>query len=197
MDSSLYQWINDLQGRSSWAHGPMTFYADWGIVLFAGLLLVAFLVARSCGDLEGVAGSVWAGGAAVVALGIAQVVNAIVDRPRPYVALADVHVLISRTTDSTFPSDHSTAVGAVAVGLWFVNRRIGVVAVVGALLMGFTRVYVGAHYPLDVVAGLALGGAVAAAGHRWLVPWLERLARHITGTRVRWLVTAQVTPAAA
>jgi undecaprenyl-diphosphatase len=193
MDSSLYQWINDLQGRTGWAHGPMAFYADWGIVLFAGLLLAAFVVARSRGDLLGVAGAVWAGGAAVVALGIAQVVNAIVDRPRPYVTLADVHVLISRTTDSTFPSDHSTAVGAVAVGLWFVNRRIGMVAVVAALFMAFTRVYVGVHYPLDVLAGLALGGGVAAAGHRWVVPHLHRLAERIATTRTGWLVTAPAT----
>lgn len=52
--------------------------------------------------------------------------------------------------------------GAVAVGLLFVNRRLGVLATVLALLMAMTRVYVGAHFPADVLAGLVLGGLVAA-----------------------------------
>jgi undecaprenyl-diphosphatase len=50
--------------------------------------------------------------------------------------------------------------GAVAAGLFFVNRSLGWVATVTALLMAFARVYVGAHWPLDVVAGLVFGAAV-------------------------------------
>lgn len=78
------------------------------------------------------------------ALGIGQLIGSAVDRLRPYEAMTNVHVLVDKTTYFSFPSDHATAVGAVAVGLLFANRRWGIVATVLALLMAFTRVYVGA-----------------------------------------------------
>jgi membrane-associated phospholipid phosphatase len=190
MDASLFEWINGLTERTTWANGAAAFYADNGIVLFAVLLLVGYLMARQRDDMRGVAGAVWAGAAALVALGIGQLIGNLVDRARPYETLANVHVLIDRTTDFSFPSDHATTVGAVAVGLLFVDRRLGVVAAVAAVLMAFTRVYVGAHYPLDVLAGLALGGGVAAVGAVWLVPLLQRLLTRVAHTPVGVLVAS-------
>lgn len=189
VDDSLFRWFNDLAAGSTWANGVMARYASAGIVLFGALLLASYLWCRHRRDLAGVAGSVWAGAAALVALGIAQVIGALVDRPRPYATLAKVHVLIDRTTDVSFPSDHATTVGAVAIGLWFVDRRFGVIAGIGALLMAFARVYVGVHYPLDVVAGLALGGGVAVAGHVLVVPTLQRAAERLVAGRFAWLVS--------
>ena len=75
--------------------------------------------------------------------------------------MSDVHVLHDRTKDFSSPSDHATVAGTVAVGLLLANRRWGIPAVVAAVVMAFTRAYVGAHYPSDVLAGLALGGAVS------------------------------------
>jgi undecaprenyl-diphosphatase len=101
-----------------------------------------------------------------------------------------VHVLIARTTDFSFPSDHATAVGAVAGGLWVASRRWGIVAAVLAVLMAFTRVYVGTHYVSDVVAGLALGAVVAVAGHVVMVPLFARAAARLSSGRLRPLVVA-------
>lgn len=56
----------------------------------------------------------------------------------------------------------------------------------------FTRVYVGAHYPSDVVAGLALGAIVAGGGERLVTPLLTRMATWISGTRLRPLVTTSL-----
>ncbi len=188
MDGSLFRWINRLANRTGWAHGIFTAYAKYGIVLFAVLLLAAYLEARQHGDLLAVAGSVWAAGAALVALGIGQLVGGAIDRARPYDAMSGVHVLVARTTDFAFPSDHATVAGAVAAGLFLTNRRWGLAAVVLAVAMAFTRVYVGAHYPADVVGGLALGAAVAAAGRIVVVPVLTRLARRLSLTSLRPLV---------
>lgn len=168
----------------------MRFYAGYGIVAFAGLLLVAFLRSRHRNDLRAIAGSLWAGAAALIALGIGQLIGNAVDRARPYQTLTGVHVLIDRTTDFSFPSDHATTVGAVAVGLLLVERRLGLIATVAALAMAFTRVYVGAHYPLDVLAGLVLGGTVAFTGARLLVPLLERILERLTASRAGVIVRA-------
>ena len=85
------------------------------------------------------------------------------------------------TTDFSFPSDHAVMAGAVAAGLLLAHRRLGAVAVVAAVLMAFSRVYIAAHYPWDVVAGLLLGAAVALLG--WLL-----LAMPLTAL-TRWLRT--------
>lgn len=185
MDNSLFRWINRLANRTGWAHGFFTSYAKYGIVLFAMLLVAAYLDGRQHDDLRAVAGSVWAAGAALVALGIGQLIGGAIDRARPYEAITGVHLIVDKTTDFSFPSDHATAAGAVAVGLLLTNRRWGIVAAALAIVMAFTRVYVGAHYPGDVIAGLALGGVVAAAGTALVVPLLTRLAEHLSRTRFR------------
>ena len=190
MDGSLYRWINRLANRTGWAHVFFKAYANYGVVLFALLLLAAYLQGRQRGELGVVAGSVWAAGSALVALGIGQLIGSAVDRARPYATMPAVHVLVDKSTDFSFPSDHATVVGAVAAGLLLTNRRIGLIAAVLAVLMAFTRVYVGAHYPGDVIAGLALGAGVAAAGRPLIVPILTRIAEWLARTPARVLVSA-------
>ena len=102
--------------------------------------------------------------------------------------MTGVHLLVDKTTDFSFSSDQATVAGAVAVGLLMTSRRWGIVAAVLAIVMAFTRVYVGAHYPGDVLAGLALGGAVAAAGTVLVVPLLTRLAERLSQTGFRVLL---------
>ncbi|MEY2445583.1 MAG: hypothetical protein QOE00_2163 [Ilumatobacteraceae bacterium] len=195
MDRDLFLWFNRLADHTGWAHWFFSTYAKFGIVVFALLLVVAYLDGRRQRDVGVVAGSVWAAAAALVALGIGQLIGGAIGRARPYEVISGVHVLIARTTDFSFPSDHATAVGAVAAGLWMASRRWGVIAAVLAVLMAFTRVYVGTHYVSDVVAGLALGAVVAIGGHGVIVPLLARAAARMSNGRMRPLVAAVDIPA--
>jgi len=191
MDGSLYRWFNRLADRTSWAHGVMKFYASHGIVVFGALILVVYVFARWHDDHHGVAAAVWGGGAALVALLVGQVVGRPIDRARPYETMPRVHVLIDRTSDFSFPSDHALVAGAVTVALLFANRRWGIVAGVAAGLMALARVYVGAHYPGDVVAGLVFGAVVAIAGGLLLVPVLNRVVDRLVRTPLRPLLSAR------
>ncbi|MEA3077018.1 MAG: hypothetical protein QOF60_1926 [Actinomycetota bacterium] len=190
VDAAWFRAINRLQARTAWAHPAARWYAKDGIVLFGVLLVVAWLWRRRDGeaDVEGVAAVVGTGVAIFAALGLGQVIGHAVHRARPYAAMPYVHVLVARTHDFSFPSDHATAVGAVAVGLLLCAWPLGWVAAGLAALMAITRVYAGAHYPADVVAGLVLGGAVAAlvvaAARRALTPVL----RAALGTPLRLLI---------
>jgi membrane-associated phospholipid phosphatase len=67
----------------------------------------------------------------------------------------------------SFPSDHAVMAGTAATGLWLASRVLGAIAAAAAVLMAFSRVYIAAHYPWDVVAGLAFGALVALLG--WLL----------------------------
>jgi undecaprenyl-diphosphatase len=191
VDSSIFRWINDLAGRATWANGLVRFYAKAGIVVFAVLLLVAFLEARRRHDSRGVAISVWAGGAALAALMLAQLIGRAVDRARPYDVLDNVHLLAARSTDFSFPSDHATVAGAVAAGLLLLaDRRWGIIAATGAVLMALARIYIGVHYPSDVAAGLALGAGVALVGNYLAVPLLTGVVDRLAATPLRRLVTS-------
>ena len=198
VDRSIYRWFNRLADHTSWAHGFFRSYANYGVVLFGALLLVAFVDARRRDDLREVAASVWAGAAALVALEVGQIIGGAIDRARPYAVIPGAHVLVDRTSDFSFPSDHATMAGAVAMGLLLTNRRWGVPAVAAAVLMAVTRVYVGAHYVSDVLAGLALGAVVAWVGFRLLVPLLEKLTARLLSTKFGVVLAAhpQATSAA-
>ena len=188
MDQEVFQWINRLADRSTWAHCAFTTYAKTGIVVFAALLAVSYIDARHYGNHRQLAGTVWTGAAALVALGIGQLIGNAVDRIRPYETITGVHLLVSRTTDFSFPSDHATVAGAVAAGLFLANRKWGTIAIVAAVLMAFARVYVGAHYPGDVLGGLALGGAVAIGGSYMIVPIFARIIECFSHTPLRPLL---------
>jgi undecaprenyl-diphosphatase len=81
-------------------------------------------------------------------------------RPRPFLHFADARILVPAPHQYSFPSGHSTTAFAPAVAFFRKNQRIGWFALVAAILIAFSRVYVGVHYPLDIFGGFILGGAV-------------------------------------
>lgn len=95
---------------------------------------------------------------AALALGANQVVGQLVTRARPYSVLASVHAIGSRNGDSSFYSDHTTIAVGTAIGVFLVARRLGIVALVIAAMVGIGRIAVGAHYPSDVLAGAVAAG---------------------------------------
>jgi undecaprenyl-diphosphatase len=87
-----------------------------------------------------------------------QIIIHIWHRPRPFISHPDaVHVLVSRSTDPGFPSDHAAASIAIAVAVLLLHRRLGIVVLAVAALVCYSRVYVGLHYPGDVLAGALIG----------------------------------------
>jgi undecaprenyl-diphosphatase len=110
--------------------------------------------------------------AAAVALGLGQVLERTLDRPRPFVALGFTP-LVPHVADASFPSDHTMAgVALVSPLLWSASPRTGALLLIWALVVGVARVAVGLHYASDVFAsallGLVLGGLATFAVNRWL-----------------------------
>ena len=102
--------------------------------------------------------------AALTAMGLASLavfwLNALYFRPRPFETL-DVELLFYQPTDSSFPSNAAAAVFGIAAVVWGVNRGLGTALLIACGLYSVARVYVGVHYPLDVVAGALIGIVVA------------------------------------
>jgi membrane-associated phospholipid phosphatase len=182
--------VNHLSRVTPWLHTPARLYAELGVGAFAGLLLLSWWIARGDGDLRRVAVALWAPIGVLAALGVNQFLVAAFSEARPYTVLPDTLVLVSRSADYSFPSDHAVMAGAVAAGVWVAHRRLGVITAALAVLMAFTRVYVGAHFPLDVATGLLVGAGVALASYLLIRPLATRLVESLGQTRVRFLLTA-------
>lgn len=182
--------VNRLARHTAWAHEPARLYATYGVALFAGLLLLSWWLARRSGGLRPVAAALWAPIGALLALWVNQFLVAAVAEPRPYTVLPHALVLVHRSTDASFPSDHAVMAGAVAAGIALAHRKLALAAGALAVLMAFTRVYVGAHFPLDVAAGLLVGAVVALASFLVVWPLLRRVLTAMTRTPLRPLLTA-------
>lgn len=100
---------------------------------------------------------------ALLALGIgALITNAalknIVARTRPYEVISGLILLVEKQSDFSFPSGHACASFAASmVYCKMLPKKYGVPAVVLAALVAFSRLYVGVHYPSDVIAGILVG----------------------------------------
>ena len=88
------------------------------------------------------------------------VLKPLIDRTRPYYVL-DYTPLIPPVGDPSFPSGHTSASFAAATAIYFINKKWGIAAYILAAVMGFSRLYLGVHFPTDVLAGALVGTAAA------------------------------------
>jgi undecaprenyl-diphosphatase len=161
VDYSLFKDVNGLSGTQPF-DAIFKFAANDLMYVMLVIVALTFLVPWRSRRVERRRGAVSATVAAAIALVLVVPISSAVDRARPFVAHPGVaHRLIAHARDAGFPSDHATAAFAIATAMVLVEPLIGAVLLVLAVIVIFARVYVGVHYPGDVLAGAALGAIVA------------------------------------
>jgi membrane-associated phospholipid phosphatase len=101
--------------------------------------------------------------AAGIAWLLVHVAKSIADRPRPYEVVVGAVLRQEPAHGTSFPSSHTAVTLAVAIALVpFLARPLAAVGIGYAVLVGWSRVYLGVHYPVDVLAGAGIG--LAAGG---------------------------------
>ncbi|MFB7781744.1 phosphatase PAP2 family protein [Streptomyces vinaceus] len=163
VDGNAYIDITDLAHRTpGWLDDAIAAWSVYGLALFAVLMVAAWWRARRTGSPSAVT-ALAVPLITLLAFGADLLLKLVFREDRPCQSL---HVAVLEACpapgDWSFPSNHAAIGAAAAVALLFVSRRLGALAVVAALLMAASRVWVGAHYPHDVVAGLVVGALVAA-----------------------------------
>ncbi|MEM3190562.1 MAG: phosphatase PAP2 family protein [Candidatus Parvarchaeota archaeon] len=96
----------------------------------------------------------------IIIVGLA--IKAVYFRPRPFDSISSAITLLPRPTDSSFPSGHALIViGGATVALLMLKKRYSLPLLIEALVVTYSRVYVGLHYPTDILAGSFLGAGIA------------------------------------
>lgn len=181
-DGTGYLAVTDFAADTPWLQPVMLTYTRFGVAMFGVLALAAWWTSRSRSPrlmAAALAVPVCAAGAYLIGAAAKHSVQ----EARPCRSFAGAFRLEACPApgDYAFPSNHTMVAVAVAVALFGVDRRLGAAAAAATAVMSFSRVYVGVHYPGDVLFALWFGGSitlVAAPALAWLLtPLVTRLRR--------------------
>lgn len=168
MDYHLFQLINNLAGRWWFLDFLGIFFAKYLIFVMFFAAVSLFIVWKDEAQkkiYQNAAFKIFS----AVAFGyiLKIIVQFAYQRPRPFVVY-EVFKLIDKSADASFPSGHTVLVFALAFSIYFYNKKLGALFLVLAALVGFGRIFVGVHYPLDVLGGIFIGALSAFIVQKYL-----------------------------
>jgi len=175
MDEAVLRWITE-NLRTPMLNKIIVFYtklgnAGWLFILIALILLWKKATRR-------------AGASALTSMTLGLVatnliLKPLVARPRPWVVMENFSSLVDSADVHSFPSGHTCAAFAFAVSICAVlpGKIITATALIAAAVMGFSRLYVGAHFLSDVLVGAAVGAVCGFAGARIISAVKNRISR--------------------
>jgi undecaprenyl-diphosphatase len=186
-DETVFFWINGLAGHVAWIDDVIRVLScDLFLPVVTIIILIAvWFSGRNIADRPrnqyGVMCSLASMGIANLLVFISNSISP--DRLRPFEKFGvfpegQVHLIFYQPSDPSFPSNAAAASFAFAMGMWVYNRKLGYILLIPAIIISFGRVYMGVHYPLDILGGFIL--AIIATGIVAIVmklgkPILDRL----------------------
>jgi undecaprenyl-diphosphatase len=169
MDWRLEHAIYDVSLRHHWVGSLFHGIEQASIPVMVAITALLWFLSRPGRDRRWKLASACGFLSAAIGYVFAFVIHHIYDRPRPYEAHAIAHPW-SSSTDASFPSDHTTVSFAIAFAVLAFDTVAGVVFLVVAAIIGVGRLFIGAHYPGDVLMGVAVGAVAAVVAVRVLRP---------------------------
>lgn len=158
-DIRVYHAINGLAGHNHILDDIMIVFAKYAVEIYAIIFVVAWFTLPKK-DIKNRHALVVAGFSGILALLINVVISHVWFRPRPFTVLphGTYTELVPHSNDASFPSDHTSGSFGFAAASWGKNQKwISYSFTILAVIVMFARVYVGVHYPTDVLAGMIVG----------------------------------------
>jgi Membrane-associated phospholipid phosphatase len=150
MNMELFRLINNLANKNTVLDKIMIFFSKDVPYIFMAVIAIVFILGitkKNC-DYRKVVFNTFV--ITVINLILSFIIGGIYYVDRPFIH-NKVNLLLPHATDASLPSDHATGTMSIALGLTKYNKLLGRMLTVISIIVGFSRVYVGHHYPMDVI----------------------------------------------
>ncbi|WGZ42695.1 undecaprenyl-diphosphatase [Mammaliicoccus lentus] len=164
----LFRMFNDLGKEVMFLNPIMIFFAKY-MKYFLLFGIVMYWFTRKRENRIMIISSMFA---FVVAEVFGAIAGAIHSNNQPFAELSNVNQLIGHAIDNSFPSDHAIEFFSICITFLLFKKNLRYVWLAIAILVSISRVWVGVHYPADILVGTILG-IIGAALCYWIIPQLN------------------------
>jgi undecaprenyl-diphosphatase len=172
-DYRLFEFFNSWAGRSRIFDALVIFFGQYFVYVLVVVLILWWFV--NSNKLKSRQALIMALFSFIIArFGVTELIRAILPRQRPFLS-HHVIQLISKGAEPSFPSGHATALFAIAMAIYFYNKKLGYWLFAVAAVVSVARVIAGVHYPSDILAGAAVGIITAWLMERFLGVKISKL----------------------
>lgn len=170
IDLYIFNLINGLAGRWAWLDYFGMFCAE-----YLGYILLAVLAIFLCINFKKYWKMVFEAliAALITRFVLTDFIRWLWFRPRPFVALNFVPLINQSPKEASFPSGHASFFFALSTIVYFYNKKAGILFYIASLFIVLARVFVGVHWPSDILVGAVLGILMG-----WILNWLFRKYAH-------------------
>lgn len=166
IDLVLFSFINGFAGRWVWLDYFGIFCADYlGYILLFVLAILLLINYKKYWKMV-LEALIAAGFTRFV---LAEIIRQFWFRQRPFVLQNFVPLIVQSAEEASFPSGHATFFFALATIVYFYNKKLGIIFFIASFFIALARVFVGVHWPSDILAGALLGILMG-----YILNWLFR-----------------------
>ncbi|OBR92926.1 undecaprenyl-diphosphatase BcrC [Clostridium ragsdalei P11] len=155
MNMELFRLINNLANKNLILDKIMIFFSKYSPFIFVAVLSAVFILGIVKRNSKYRKGAVNALFITSLNLILNCIIGGIYYVDRPFVH-NKVNLLLPHTSNASFPSDHAAGTMSIALGFKNYNKSLSLILTFLSLIVGFSRVYVGNHYPMDVIAAYVI-----------------------------------------
>lgn len=176
LNIDAFRMINNLGKDYSFLNPVVVFIAEY-LLYFLFLAMILHWFTRNKKNRMMVIQSVVT---VILAEIIGKIAGQFYSHHQPFAVLPNVSQLIEHGIDNSFPSDHSIIFFSICFSFWLVRKKEWWLWITLAILVAISRVWVGVHYPVDVMTG-AIIGIISALFAYWLVPKISLITKILKG----------------
>lgn len=176
MDYAILKFINGFAGKWLWLDSLGIIFSDFLIYAIPLIIFGVYFISKKRKKIGIMLVKIMS--AVILVALVEYTTNQVVARPRPFISHNDIYQLakfFALPTDYSFPSGHTSLAFALSFSVFINWKKFGLILLIPAFLVGLSRIFVGVHYPVDI-----LGGIITAL---IVVYFVEYILRHFIKTK--------------
>jgi undecaprenyl-diphosphatase len=149
MNVDLFRTINDLGKEYTYLNNFFIFMAEYMVFVLAFIALIFWFTRREENRMMIISATI----SFILAEMMGKIAGTLHSNNQPFAELSNVNKLIEKAVDNSFPSDHTILFFAFCMTFFMYQKRWRYIWIMLALVVGISRIWVGVHYPADVIVG--------------------------------------------